>query len=91
MKTNSDFIYKLKENPPKARNSRALIIVLTAMISLFLVFFISALSVTLENSELMGRGWTYTISWMWFPTFLFLSLSIMLAWAIFSNKKQINY
>lgn len=71
------------------------------MIVLFLLFCGGALSVTLSDGGMMRSGasngiitsgttaslWTSGISWMWIPALLFLTLSILLAWVIFTKKK----
>jgi hypothetical protein len=76
-----------KEIELKAKKSKPLIIVFIAIIVLFLLFCGGALSVTLSDGGMMGYGWTSGISWMWIPALLFLTLSILLGWAIFGKKK----
>jgi len=84
----------------ETNKSKPLIIVFIAMIVLFLLFCGGALSVTISDGGMMGgtgwtngsgmmrSGWTSGISWMWLPALLFLTLSILLAWAIFFKNKS---
>ena len=72
----------------ETKNSKPLTIVFIVMIVLFLLFCGGALSVTMEDGGMMGTGWKSGISWMWIPALLFLSLSILLGWVVFSKKKM---
>ncbi len=77
--------------------NRLLIIVFISMVVLFLLFCGGALSVTIADGGMMrsntmngitGSSWTAGISWMWIPSLLFFTLSIILAWVIFVKKKD---
>ena len=39
------------------------------------------------SGGMMGNGVIGGMSWMWIPGLLMLSLGVLLAWAIFSQKK----
>jgi hypothetical protein len=67
--------------------SKPLLSVLFVMVVLFLLFCGGALSVTISDGGMMGSGLRSGISWMWIPALLFLTLSILLSFVIFSKKK----
>ena len=78
---------KKKINEIITKRSKPLMIVFVVMIMLFLLFCGGALSITIEVGGLMGTGWTSGISWMWMPSLLFLSLSVLVGWGLFTKKK----
>ena len=71
----------------ETKYSKPLTIVFIVMIVMFLLFFGGALSVTMEDGGMMGMGWKSGISWMWVPAMLFLTLSILLGWVVFTKNK----
>ena len=73
-----------------AKPSKPLIIVLVVMIIFFLLFSGGALLITLEDGGMMGTGWGSGISWMWIPALLFLSLSMLIGWVIYTKKKDLS-
>jgi hypothetical protein len=69
------------------KKSKPLLIVFFVVLLLFLLYTGGALSVTLADGGMMGNGWSSGISWMWLPSILFLSLTLILAWVIFIKNK----
>lgn len=68
--------------------SKPLNIILLAIIVLFLIFSGGAISITLKYGGLMGTGWESGISWMWIPSLLFLTLSIILGRMILDKNND---
>jgi len=71
----------------ETKKNKALITVYIAIIVLFVLFCVGALSVTVSDGGMMRSGWTGGISWMWIPTLLFLFLSILLGFVIFGKNE----
>ncbi|MBI3545667.1 MAG: hypothetical protein HY081_03610 [Gammaproteobacteria bacterium] len=70
-----------------ATNKTALVIALAIAVVLLLLFGGGAMTGGTLSGGMMGNGAMGGIGWMWIPTLLVLGLGVLLAWAIFGQKK----
>jgi len=81
----------------KTTSNTFLITALIVVAGLFLLFGVGAMTETMMNSGwmgtggtggegMLGRGWTYGLSWMWFPTLLTFVLGMLFSWILFNKR-----
>ena len=69
-----------------ATNKTALVSAFVVVVVLFLLFGGGAMTGATMGGGMMGSGRMGGINWMWIPTFLTLSLGVLLGWLIFGKK-----
>lgn len=70
-----------------ATNKTTLVIALAIAVLLILLFGGGTMTGATLSGGMMGNGAMGGIGWMWIPTLLVLGLGVLLAWAIFGQKK----
>ena len=70
-----------------ATTKTALIIAFAIVVVLLVLFGGGTMTGATLSGGMMGNGAIGGMSWMWIPGLLMLSLGVLLAWAIFSQKK----
>ena len=68
-------------------NKTALGIALAIVVVLLVLFGGGTMTGATLSGGMMGNGVIGGMSWMWIPGLLMLSLGVLLAWAIFGQKK----
>ncbi len=70
-----------------ATTKTAIVIAFAIAVVLLLLFGGGAMTGATLSGGMMGNGGMGGIGWMWIPTLLMLGLGVLLAWAIFGQKK----